>query len=419
MLKAKPPMAYTVLARKYRPQAFEEMVGQEPVVKTLRNELLQNRVAHAYLFCGSRGVGKTTAARLLARALNCINGPTCTPCGKCQVCMEIRDGISTDVIEIDGASNNGVENVREIRENAKYLPQSARYKIYIIDEVHMLSQAAFNALLKTLEEPPAHVKFIFATTEAQKLPDTILSRCQRHHFRHIPTQAMLERLQTICANEAIVLSDKTLLAINKLSKGGMRDALSLLDKLVSAHGLQPSEGEAMESLGVVDSALVQNMACALVERNAQALLHNINVAYENGVELKNLVEELAFGLRHLFVAKTTGHMPEGLSEDEQAFTKGLAKNADEAQLAYLFDAVHNTLWAVGRSAFPKLTLEMQLLKAIFLAPSLSIPALMQRLENLGCSTATTAPSPASAPAGVPGGRSDRGPFRPPTGTTHT
>jgi len=402
-------MAYTVLARKYRPQVFEEMVGQEPVVKTLRNELLQNRVAHAYLFCGSRGVGKTTAARLLARALNCADGPTCTPCGTCRACTEIRDGISTDVIEIDGASNNGVENVREIRENAKYLPQSARYKIYIIDEVHMLSTAAFNALLKTLEEPPAHVKFIFATTEAQKLPDTILSRCQRHNFRHIPTQAMLERLKTICSNEAIVLSDKALLAINKLSKGGMRDALSLLDQLISSHGKQPADREVMESLGVVDSALVQNMASALVERNAQALLHNIHTAYENGVEFKNLVEELAFLLRHLFVAKTVGKLPEVLSEDEQTFVASLAKNADEAQLAYLFDAVHNTLWAIGRSAFPKLTLEMQLLKTLFLAPSLSIPALMQRLENLGPFTASS-----STTAGAPGGRSEANPFRNPT-----
>ncbi|MCL2012916.1 MAG: DNA polymerase III subunit gamma/tau [Cystobacterineae bacterium] len=399
-------MAYTVLARKYRPQTFEEMVGQQPVVKTLCNELLQNRVAHAYLFCGSRGVGKTTAARLLARALNCAQGPTSRPCGECQTCIEIRDGIATDVIEIDGASNNGVENVREIRENAKYLPQSARYKIYIIDEVHMLSQAAFNALLKTLEEPPAHVKFIFATTEAQKLPDTILSRCQRHNFRHISTQAMLERLKTICGNEAISLSDKALLAISNLSKGGMRDALSLLDQLVSAHGKQPEDKELMETLGCVDSFLVQNMTRALVERNAHALLENIEIAYENGVEFKNLMEELALGLRHLFVAKTTGKLPEVLAEEEQRFVESLAKNADDAQLAYLFDAVHNTLWAVGRSAFPKLTLEMQLLKAIYLAPSLSIPALLQRLEALESASSPLSP----ATAGAPGGRSEQSPF---------
>jgi len=402
-------MAYTVLARKYRPQTFEDVVGQEPVVKTLRNELLQNRVAHAYLFCGSRGVGKTTAARLLARALNCVSGPTSTPCGTCQACIEIRDGISTDVMEIDGASNNGVENVREIRENVKYLPQSARYKIYIIDEVHMLSQAAFNALLKTLEEPPAHVKFIFATTEAQKLPDTILSRCQRHNFRHIPTQAMLERLKAICSHEAISLSDKALLALSNLSKGGMRDALSTLDQLVSAHGKQPSDADVLQTLGTVDRALVQNMARALVERHAHMLLDNIQAAYENGVEFKNLVEELAFELHHLFVAKTTGRLPEVLSEEERRFIETLAKNANDAQLAYLFDAVHSTLWAVGRSAFPKLTLEMQLLKAIYLAPSLSIPALMERLESLGPSSSSSSLPPVAA--GAPRGRSDENLFR--------
>ena len=194
-------MSYTVLARKYRPQAFEAMTGQEHVVRTIENAIKLDRVAHAYLFAGPRGVGKTTAARLLARALNCEKGPTSQPCGTCKACTEIRDGTSTDVAEIDGASNNGVENVREIRENAKYLPQGSRFKIYIIDEVHMLSQAAFNALLKTLEEPPGHVKFIFATTEAHKLPDTILSRCQRHNFRRISTVAMLKRLQEIAAME--------------------------------------------------------------------------------------------------------------------------------------------------------------------------------------------------------------------------
>ena len=230
-------MSYTVLARKYRPQAFEEMTGQEHVVRTVENAIKLDRVAHAYLFCGPRGVGKTTAARLLARALNCEKGPTSTPCGTSKPCTEIRDGSSIDVTEIDGASNNGVENVREIRENAKYLPQSDRFKIYIIDEVHMLSQAAFNALLKTLEEPPGHVKFIFATTEAHKLPDTILSRCQRHNFRRISQASMLKRLKEICGLEKVKISDSSLSLIVRQSEGGMRDALSLLDQVLSACGV--------------------------------------------------------------------------------------------------------------------------------------------------------------------------------------
>src|SRR5690349_18704628 len=236
-------MSYLVLARKWRPQTFDDMTGQEHVVRTVANAIKMDRVAHAFLFCVPRGVGKTTAARLLAKALNCESGPTAEPCGRCLACGEIAAGTSVDVAEFDGASNNGVENVREIRENAKYLPQRDRHKIYIIDEVHMLSQAAFNALLKTLEEPPGHVKFIFATTEAHKLPDTILSRCQRHNFRRISTVAMLKRLQEIAALEKISVSASALSLIVRQSEGGMRDALSLLDQVISACGLSPSDGD--------------------------------------------------------------------------------------------------------------------------------------------------------------------------------
>jgi len=398
-------MSYTVLARKYRPQAFEEMTGQEHVVRTLENAIKLGRVSHAYLFAGPRGVGKTTAARLLARALNCEKGPTATPCGECRACIEIRDGISTDVAEIDGASNNGVENVREIRENAKYLPQRDRHKIYIIDEVHMLSGAAFNALLKTLEEPPGHVKFIFATTEPHKLPDTILSRCQRHNFRRISQAAMVGRLKEICAKENVKISDSSLSLVTRQSEGGMRDALSLLDQIISACGLTPDDASVAEALGAIDRNLVQAFATGLVRREPKVLFERTEEVWNRGLDLERVSEELALMLRHVFVAKTTGVGPEELADSDREFAVALAKEADAAQLARMFDVMHSAGWEISRAGQPKLAFEMTLLKAIYLAPASSIPELISRVEQL-------AGSPQSrANPGAAGGRSASQPFR--------
>jgi DNA polymerase III subunit gamma/tau len=396
-------MSYTVLARKYRPQAFEEMTGQEHVVRTVENAIKLDRVAHAYLFAGPRGVGKTTAARLLARALNCEKGPTSTPCGTCQACTEIRDGISTDVQEIDGASNNGVENVREIRENAKYQPQRDRFKIYIIDEVHMLSGAAFNALLKTLEEPPGHVKFIFATTEAHKLPDTILSRCQRHNFRRISQAAMLKRLKEIAQLEQVKVSDSALSMIVRQSEGGMRDALSLLDQVLSACGNEPKDEDVAEALGTIDRNVVHSLAKALVMRDAATVLKFTEEVWNRGVDLRRLAEDLAWWLRHLFVAKATGAAPEELADTDREAVVGLARDADAAQLARLFDVVHSGVWEIARAPQPKLAFEMTLLKGLHLAPAASIPELISRVERLASG------QPASA--GASGGRSAPAPFR--------
>ncbi|MCA2978883.1 MAG: DNA polymerase III subunit gamma/tau [Myxococcaceae bacterium] len=396
-------MSYTVLARKYRPQAFEEMTGQEHVVRTVENAIKLDRVAHAYLFAGPRGVGKTTAARLLARALNCEKGPTSTPCGTCRACVEIRDGISTDVQEIDGASNNGVENVREIRENAKYQPQRDRFKIYIIDEVHMLSGAAFNALLKTLEEPPGHVKFIFATTEAHKLPDTILSRCQRHNFRRISQAAMLGRLKEIARLEQVKVSDSALSMIVRQSEGGMRDALSLLDQVLSACGSEPKDQDVAEALGTIDRTVVHGLARALVHRDAATVLSHTEEVWNRGVDLRRLAEELAWWLRHLFVAKATGAAPEELADTDREAVVSLARDADAAQLARLFDVVHSGVWEIARAPQPKLAFEMTLLKALHLAPAASIPELISRVEKLAAGQA--------ASTGAPGGRSAPAPFR--------
>jgi DNA polymerase-3 subunit gamma/tau len=400
-------MSYTVLARKYRPQAFEEMTGQEHVVRTIENAIKLNRVAHAYLFSGPRGVGKTTAARLLARALNCDKGPTAHPCGACRACIEIRDGSSVDVSEIDGASNNGVENVREIRENARYLPQRDRYKIYIIDEVHMLSTAAFNALLKTLEEPPGHLKFIFATTESHKLPDTILSRCQRHNFRRIPASAMLARLKDVALQEKVNISDSALSMIVSQAEGGMRDALSLLDQLLSACGESPSDEAVAEALGAVDRTTIHHLATALVRREASGLLELSLSLWNKGVDLRRVLDDLAGHLRNLFVGKVTGKAPEELADSDKKALMALANDSDAAELSRLFDIVHQSTWDIVRAAQPRLAFEMALLKALYLAPSAAIPELVARLEHL---SGGKGPNPTTQ-AGAPGGRSAPSNFR--------
>lgn len=253
-------MAYLVLARKYRPQTFEEVVGQEHVTRTLKNAISGNRVAHAILFSGPRGTGKTTIARILAKAVNCESGPTPTPCNGCRSCQDITAGRGVDVFEIDGASNNSVDQVRELRDNSRYMPAHSRYKIYIIDEVHMLSIAAFNALLKTLEEPPAHVLFFFATTEAHKIPITILSRCQRHDLRRIESAAISQHMEDLCRQEAVSLSSGNLWAIARESGGSMRDALSLLDQVLASRDGQIDDEYVMNLLGGMDRQVLYDLS---------------------------------------------------------------------------------------------------------------------------------------------------------------
>jgi DNA polymerase-3 subunit gamma/tau len=394
-------MSYVVLARKYRPQAFADMTGQEHVVRTLANAIAQDRVAHAYLFCGPRGVGKTTAARLLAKALNCQKGPTATPCGVCAPCTEIAAGTNVDVAEIDGASNNGVDNVREIRENVKYLPSRDRNKIYIIDEVHMLTGAAFNALLKTLEEPPPHVKFIFATTEPHKLPDTILSRCQRHNFRRIPTAMMIARLREILTLEKATLTDRSLAMVARQSEGGMRDSLSLLDQILSACGLAPTDEMVAEALGSVDRTQVHRLAKALLGRDAKDALAAVDEVFIRGVELKRLAEELSLYLRHVLVAKVTGEAPDELAESERKAALELAAMAEAVQISRLFDIAHQSIWDVGRAAQPKLALEVALLKGIHLAPGAGVEALVEKLEAMQGKLATGVTSAGTGASSAP------------------
>jgi len=251
-------MSYLVLARKWRPQLFEEVIGQRHVTQTLQNAISQQRVAHAFLFTGARGVGKTSSARILAKALNCEKGLRTNPCNECASCQEITHGTSMDVIEIDGASNRGIDEIRELRENVRYTPAKSRYKVYIIDEVHMLTKEAFNALLKTLEEPPPHIVFIFATTEPHKIPATILSRCQRYDFKRIPFREVVESLKWIVEKEGIQISQRGLLSIAQGSEGSLRDAQSLLDQVIAYSGREIRDEDVVEVLGLIDRRVLSD-----------------------------------------------------------------------------------------------------------------------------------------------------------------
>ncbi|MCI0482817.1 MAG: DNA polymerase III subunit gamma/tau, partial [Candidatus Dadabacteria bacterium] len=275
-------MSYVVFARKYRPRDFDEIIGQSHITTTLKNAIARDRVAHAYLFAGPRGVGKTTTARILAKALNCEKGPTPKPCNKCSSCLEITSGSSLDILEIDGASNTGVDDIRSLRENARFTPAKGGFKVYIIDEVHMLSDSAFNALLKTLEEPPPHVKFIFATTHAHKVPPTILSRCQRFDFRRIPAKEILDNLKRIVKEEKISVSEDALGLIAKYGDGSMRDSQVILDQFVSfAQGKVGAE-EVVKVLGIVDDEVLFALSAAISGKDPGAALDAVDRLVNEG-----------------------------------------------------------------------------------------------------------------------------------------
>ena len=299
-------MSYTVLARKWRPQKFEDVVGQRHVTQSLMNALGMNRVAHAFLFSGTRGVGKTTTARILARALNCDNGPTADPCGLCDSCREIAQGHSVDVIEIDAASNTSVDNIRELNENVKYAPAKGRYKVYIIDEVHMLSNSAFNALLKTLEEPPAHVVFVFATTDPHKLPATILSRCQHYDFRRVPRAQIEAHLSGICEAESIKAEPAAISRLAGLAEGSVRDGLSLLDQVLAYCGKDGIRVEDIDDiLGLVGREAVREAARAVTAQDPVSALAVVAGLVDKGHDLRRFAAELLGFFRDLLVCRIT------------------------------------------------------------------------------------------------------------------
>ena len=377
-------MSYRVFARKYRPQTFAEVVGQDHITRTLQNAVNSKRLAQAYLFVGPRGIGKTSTARILAKALNCQEGTSAEPCGKCDACLEIAEGRSLDVLEIDGASNNGVENIRDLRESAAYAPARGPFKIYLIDEVHMLSTGAFNALLKTLEEPPPHVKFIFATTEAQKVPATITSRCQRFDLRRIPADLIKKHLLHIAKCEEIQLDESAAKTLARGAEGGLRDAESMLDQMVSFCGTHITQNDVMDVFGFTPLEVVQNLAESMFSGDVRAALDLVAEQSAAGKDLMRLTAELVSHLRDQLVAQATG----GEARIPQAKLLDLIEH---------FSAAEGSMkWVADK----KLQLDVAVIKALHLLDETSLTDVIETLSGL-CHGEVPAPRPVSRPVAAP------------------
>ncbi|HTD16956.1 MAG TPA: DNA polymerase III subunit gamma/tau [Chthoniobacterales bacterium] len=392
-------MSYQVFARKYRPQIFDDVLGQDHVVQTLKNAVQQRRLAHAYLFVGPRGTGKTSTARILAKALNCVHGPTPTPCGVCDSCREIALGISLDVLEIDGASNNSVDQVRELRDNVRFAPVRGRYKVYIIDEVHMLTQQAFNALLKTLEEPPQHVIFVFATTEPHKVLPTILSRCQRFDLHRIPARVIAEHLNFIATQESVTLSATASNAIATAADGGLRDAESMLDQLVAFCGTSIDEQQVLEVFGLTAEQVVLDLSQAIITRESTKALHLIHAQQEAGKDLSKLLTDLLNFLRSLLIAQVdAGSLQDEQSEKAKAVTTSLKTKLNTGQLLRLMEIlseVEPTLkWATNK----KLHLELAVIRAIQSLAEVGFDQVLDALEGLRQAPANPRPAGKSGTA---------------------
>jgi DNA polymerase-3 subunit gamma/tau len=377
-------MSYLVLARKYRPQTFDQVIKQDHVTRTLTNAISAGRVAHAILFSGPRGTGKTTVARILAKAMNCKDGPVTVPCNKCRSCREITSGSAVDVFEIDGASNNSVDQIRELRENVKYMPAHSLYKIYIIDEVHMLSIAAFNALLKTLEEPPPHVMFVFATTEPRKIPITILSRCQRHDFRRIDVESISKHMEELCAKEGIKIAVDSLELIAREAGGSMRDGLSLLDQVMSCSQGTITHKQVLDILGVIDREIIFNLSAAILRGQIPEVLDILDEIYSAGHDMKKLYADLIEHFRNLLLVKMVKKI-DGLVDipsHEIDLMLDQVKEVSRTFLSQILDLLFKEEVSILTSTQPRLAIEMVFIRMFQMQPALPIDFLIEKLDNL-------------------------------------